>query len=59
MNPEDIPEHIIKAAKAYDWANRPKPANWQQVPDAQVRRLLAGSFEYVRELAEAEHGVSD
>lgn len=35
-------DELVKAARTYDFENRPK-GNWQSVPESQVARLLTGA----------------
>lgn len=37
-------EDVVKAAKQFDFENRPKGKIWVSVPDSQVARLLQGAL---------------
>lgn len=41
MTPEEIPAYVVAAAQEADRKGR--PGDWTRVPDAQVRRLIAGA----------------
>lgn len=49
VTPSEVPAGVVAAAQQADLDGR--PGDWQRVPDAQVRRLIAGAVTAERERA--------